>query len=173
MKAMLIGSVLMMMCILGVQGQDEASEQELLALYNGWIENLYEFGVRMEGDTFIVTEEAKLAAMDSASRYLLYPDAYTWQRVSLLIEGRDLKRAIWYLINLWYDNENRELAANLLNSLRENIDLPRALAASYYTFIFFDPEVGHFANNKPVIDHPDVMEGKLNSIREMISGQGM
>ena len=41
-----------------------------------------------------------------------------------------------------------------------------------YPGLFFHSE-RHFAENKPVIDHPDVMEGKLNAIREMMKGQGM
>jgi hypothetical protein len=168
-KKITLGMILVFLFAGITSAQQDSAQQKAKVQLTAWYNNLYERGVRMEGDTIIVSEEAMLAATDASWRKVLYPEQYTWQLTSTLIEGKHIKKALWYMINLYYHQDHPDLATDVLTSMESSINLSAAMAASFYTFIFFDPEVGHFENHQPVIDHPDVMEGKLNAVRQLLT----
>jgi hypothetical protein len=140
---------------------DEAAVQE-------WLKNLYEIGVVVENDTFIVREEARLAATDSLLRSIVYAHEYNWANAQYLLKQMHIKIGLWHLINLYLESEtNRPAVLKYIISLDGVFDMQKALTASFYTYIFFDPAAGTLVNGKPVINRPDILDEKLIAVRDM------
>jgi hypothetical protein len=133
-----------------------------------WMKNIYEVGVIAANDTFTITAEARRVAVDSQWRKIIYPATYRWTDAQYLLKNLHIKTGLWYLINLYAENEaNREAVLKYLVSLDDILDMQQALTASFYTYIFFDPAAGSIVNGKPVIQRPDILDTKLHAVREM------
>ena len=133
-----------------------------------WLDNLYEVGVMAANDTFTITEEAKRVALDSAMRSVIYLPTYNWRDAQYLLENMQIKIGLWHLINLYHDNDaNQEAVLKYVIGLSGLFDMKKALMASFYTYIFFDPEACEIVNGKPVIHRPDILDQKLEAVRRI------
>lgn len=123
----------------------------------------------VERDSFHVNEEVKRLLVDSEYRKSTYPVVYNWQHVLQLMNGMDLKKAFWHMINLYKtDPAHKELALQTFVKYDSLVDMEKILINSFYTYSFTDPEICVFKNGKPAIRRPDILEGKFNDVREII-----
>lgn len=142
-------------------------EQEAAA--KQWIDNIYEIGFDIKGDSIKVTEEAKLILQNEDYRQLIYPKKYSWEYTLALMKKSALKPAFWYLTNLYYQYpEHRKLVLQTLIPFDQLFEMDRALISSYYTYIPYDPEVTTTSNGKTTFERPDIAEAKLVATKEII-----
>ncbi len=131
-----------------------------------WVGTMYEQGVRVEKDSVILSTEVQQILADDALRASLYPKEYTWEQAMVLMQHMELKKAFWFLINLY--PQNKELVMRTVLGYDELFEMDHALIATFYTYAMLDPEVCEFVDSKPVVKRPDVVETKLASTREMV-----
>jgi hypothetical protein len=167
MKISSIAVILVFMAS-GLFAQQPISAQPDAAVVQEWIENLYEIGVSVDHDTFTITKEAQRVASDSSWRKIIYPGDYQWPHAQYLLKNMQIKVGLWYLINLYAENEvNREAVLKYVISLEGVFDMQKALTAAFYTYVFFDPEASDIVDGKPIINRPDILDEKLSAVREM------
>src|SRR5262245_40439182 len=75
--------------------------------WNKWTGDLYDMGVSTNKDSFFVRGEVMKVLSDSAYREKLYPEKYQWPVVVELMNSMELKKAFWYLINLYQTDVSR------------------------------------------------------------------
>ncbi|HSF87838.1 MAG TPA: hypothetical protein VLA46_00380 [Saprospiraceae bacterium] len=137
--------------------------------YRKWLDNLYEVGVKVEGDSIYITEETRRVAADTAYRKLIYPKMYDWTTANALFKQMQYKIAFWYLINIYYaDISQRESVLKYVLTLEEVFAMDKVLISVFYTYGLLDPEVADIVNGKPDIHHPEIVEQKLASVKEMV-----
>lgn len=150
------------LAMFGVTHQQEAE-------YRKWLDNLYEVGVKVEGDSIYITEETRRVASDSTYRLLIYPQRYDWTAANALFKQMQYKIAFWYLINIYYsDVDQRENVLKYVLTLEEVFAMDKVLISVFYTYGLLDPEVADIVNGKPNIHHPEIVEQKLASVKEMV-----
>ncbi len=148
--------------ILGVTPDQEAQ-------YKAWIDDLYEMGVEIRGDSIFIAEEARKAALDSSYRLILYPPEYTWADAQYLMKQMHLKIGFWYMINLYMLQEaNKEAVLRFLIPFDEIFEMDRVLTAVMYTYGMMEPGVMMIVDGKPDIRHPEIAEMKLAQVKEII-----
>lgn len=146
----------------GVTHQQEAESRK-------WLENLYEVGVKIDGDSVYVSEEARKVATDTAFRRIIYPDVYDWNGANALFKQMQYKIAFWYLINMYRnDPSTRENVLKYILTLEEVFAMDKVLISVFYTYGLLDPEVATIADGKPEIRHPEIVEQKLAVVKEMV-----
>jgi len=134
------------------------------------IEDLYEMGVRKDTDSLYISDESAKAHTDSEYRKILYPDTYTWEKALTLIAAIELKKAFWHLINLYpKDQESKEFSVRIILGYDGLFDMERVLTSTFYTYAFMDPEIGSIKDGKIDISRPDILEGKLHVVKEMVT----
>src|SRR5690348_15294069 len=69
--------------------------------WSGYFNNLSSMGVETSNDSLIVRQEVVKLFTDSLYRKSVYPAQYTWQEAILLLREMDLKKAFWYMLNLY------------------------------------------------------------------------
>src|SRR5881394_2278138 len=75
-----------------------------------WLEYLYKEGVSVNGDSVTVSDETRLWLTNEQFRQLMYPKNYSWEMVIAFIKEQDLKKAFWFLFNLYItDAKNKEI----------------------------------------------------------------
>lgn len=137
--------------------------------YRKWLDNLYEVGVKVEGDSIYITEETRRVAGDTAYRKLIYPETYDWTAANALFKQMQYKIAFWYLINIYYtDVDQRENVLKYVLTLEEVFAMDKVLISVFYTYGLLDPEVADIVNGKPNIHHPEIVEQKLAAVKEMV-----
>jgi hypothetical protein len=137
--------------------------------YRKWLDNLYEVGVKVEGDSIYITEETRKVASDSAYRLLIYPETYDWTAANALFKQMQYKIAFWYLINIYYnDASQRENVLKYVLTLEEVFAMDKVLISVFYTYGLLDPEVADIVHGKPNFHHPEIVEQKLASVKEMV-----
>ena len=161
------------------QGMDGVGQIDTLAMfgvtheqeaeYRKWLDNLYEVGVKVEGDSIYITEETRRVASDSAYRLLIYPQTYDWTAANALFKQMQYKIAFWYLINIYYsDIDQRENVLKYVLTLEEVFAMDKVLISVFYAYGLLDPEVADIVNGKPNIHHPEIVEQKLASVKEIV-----
>lgn len=142
------------------------------SIYKQWIDDLYDFGVKRTGDSITLNKDVERILEDSLYRNLIYPESYLMAVVQLLISKRALKPAFWYLINIYADDSsNRDEILNIIIPMDRLIELDKALVATYYTYIAFDPEVYSIVEGKELpreVSRPDIAEKKLLATKEIV-----
>ena len=134
-----------------------------------WLDNLYEVGVKVEGDSIYITEETRRVASDASYRKLIYPETYDWITANALFKEMQYKIAFWYLINIYYsDAGQRENVLKYVLTLEEVFAMDKVLISVFYTYGLLDPEVADIVNGKPNIHHPEIVEQKLAAVKEMV-----
>jgi hypothetical protein len=146
----------------GVTHKQEAESRQ-------WLENLYEVGVKIDGDSVYVSEEARKVATDTAFRRIIYPDVYDWNGANALFKQMQYKIAFWYLINMYRnDPSTKENVLKYILTLEEVFAMDKVLISVFYTYGLLDPEVATIVNGKPDIHHPEIVEQKLAVVKEMV-----
>lgn len=150
---------------LAVFGITHQQEKE----YEKWLNNLYEVGIKVEGDSIYITEEARKVATDAALREVIYPDVYDWPMATALFQQMNYKVAFWYLINIYYeDPSQRENVLKYVLTLEEVFEMDKVLISVFYTYGLLDPDVATIINGKPDIHQPQIVEAKLATVEEMV-----
>jgi len=134
-----------------------------------WLENLIEPGVSLDNDTILVNEESTRLLNDAAYRLEMYPKEYTWEKTILFISKQQLKQAFWYMINLYQENDkNKELVLRSFMTYDQLFKMDNILVSTFYTYIYMDLGASKFVDGTPVVTAPDVMEGKLNTLKDIL-----
>lgn len=142
-----------------VTGSADARDAKALA----WLQDLYTPGVNVTADSVYFNDETRRIASDSMYRRVIYPPAYAWPIVQVLMQKKAIKPAVWHMINLFHaDTSNRDLVLQMILPLDQVLEMDRVLVAAYYTYIAFDPEVYTIVDGKTVdVRRPDIAEQKL------------
>lgn len=134
-----------------------------------WMKNLYDVGIGINKDTLRVNEEARKVFVDTNYKKLMYPAQYTWQSTVTLLKGLEIKKACWYLINLYAtDTVNQRLVMQTLLPLDKVLQMDKVLINSFYTYGMFDPTVCVVKNGSPEISNPAMLEQKFVVVKQMI-----
>lgn len=142
-------------------------EQEMQA--QQWIDNLYEMGIRIEGDTVFVSEETRKIAADTAYRAMIYRTPYSWAEANNLFDKKQFKIAFWYLLNIYQDNPSgREKVIKYVLSFDHLFQMDKVMTSVFYTYAFLDPQVAIIIDGKPDVRHPEIIEEKQAVLREIV-----
>ena len=146
-------------------GTDTSAAAKFL---NTWTKNLFDPGISVDGDSLHINEEAKKLILDSQYRKNTYPEKYNWPQAIQLLNNMDLKKAFWHMLNLYRtDTTHRTLVVQTFIIYDSVVDMEKLLVNSFYTYALTDPEVCVFKNGKPNIVRPDILEKKLNDVKEI------
>ena len=138
--------------------------------WNNWAKDLLEMSVEQKSDSLFVKGEVYLTFKDSALRKSLYPDKYEWPEVVTLMQGMELKKAFWHLLNIYMDDSSSRSKVMGIFVLYDSImEMDKVLLNVYYTYAFADPRISRIKNNKPEIYRPDLLETHLNITKEIIN----
>jgi hypothetical protein len=145
------------------------SANAAIAFVKAWEKDFLDIGMSLDKDSLHINEEAKKLLLDSQYRKSTYPATYNWRNAIELMNKMDLKKAFYHIINLYRtDTARREMALQTFVLYDSLVDMEKILVNSFYTYALTDPEICIFKNGKPVIVHPEILEAKLNTVREMI-----
>lgn len=134
-----------------------------------WLKDLNEEGVTVVNDTVIISPEAKKLLNSEQYRQIMYPKKYSWDKVVEFIQKQELKKAFWFLINLYMtDEKNRELVVKSLLAYDRLFKMDKILTNTFHTYILTDPEIGAIVDGKPTVTAPQVMDKKLNALKEIL-----
>ena len=141
-------------------------KEELNLGIQNWMGNLYEYGVRTENDTLIVSSEVQNTLKNLPLMEFMFPEKYTWETTIALMEKMELKKAIWYLINIYPDD--KESVMKVLLQYDRIFPIDRILLSTFYTYGMIDKKVCSLEDGKLKILRPDIVETKLASVKQMI-----
>ena len=133
-----------------------------------WLENLYDAGTDFSGDTVILNNEAIKILHNEEYRNLIYPDVYTWSVTTRLMSNQELKKAFWYLLNLYAEDDDRDLIIKTLLTYNSLFRMDEIMEATYKTYAILDPQIGSFENGRSQITAPHILERKLNALKEIL-----
>lgn len=134
-----------------------------------WLKELYEPGVSMQADSLLINKEAERLLNDAQYRQTMYPEKYTWEAAAGLIQKQEIKKAVWYFINLYTINDkNKELVIKSLLVYDKFFKMDKVLMSSFYTYSLTDPEIGKIENGHAEITAPHIMEKKLNALKTIL-----
>lgn len=134
-----------------------------------WLENLYEEEVTVVNDSVKMGKETARLLTDEAYRQVMYPANYTWQMAIQFISKQDIKRACWFLMNLYLINDkNKEVVIKTLATYDKLFKMDKILTNTFYTYVLTDSEIGMVANGEFKVTAPHIIEKKLNALKEML-----
>ena len=134
-----------------------------------WLMDLYEPGVTVADDSIFINAESLRLMNDEAYQKLVYPKTYTWPAALQLIEKQELKKAFWYLINLYEINEkNKDLVVKTVITYDKLFKMDKILVSTFYTYSLIDPEIGTIKNGHSEVTAPHILEKKLQSLKEIL-----
>lgn len=144
------------------------STEQLRHIVN-MLEDLNTKGIDRSKDSIIVSDEFNRLLKEEAYRKTIYPDTYTWEQTIMFIQKTELKKAFWYLINIYpTSDKNKELVIKSVITYDALVQMDKALINTFYTYAFTDPEISKIIDNKPEITRPDILENKLRSVKEIV-----
>ncbi len=119
-------------------------------------------GVFKDGDKVYISEDSKRLLTDSVYRASIFPKAYSFEVIPTLIEQGKTQLALWYLVNLFDQNEllTLQIARELLGM---NIK-PRNYLSAFYSYVFADPEIMSFENGTMTLMYPERLEKKTQVV---------
>lgn len=133
------------------------------------LKDLNSKGADLIKDSLFVSEEFKKLLNDETYRKTIYPDVYSWEQTINYIQTKDLKKAFWFLINLYpTSDKNKELVVRSVITYDALFNMDKVLINTFYTYAFTDPEVSIIVENSPEIKKPDILENKLRTVNELI-----
>lgn len=134
-----------------------------------WLEKLYEENVSVEGDSVKMGKETERLLRDEPYRRAMYPANYTWEVAVYFISKQDIKRACWFLMNLYLVNDkNKEVVIKSLATYDKLFKMDKILTNTFYTYVLTDPEIGTIADGEFKVTAPHIIEKKLNALKEML-----
>ena len=135
-----------------------------------WEKDFLDVGISIDKDSFHVNNEARKLLLDSQYRLSTYPQKYTWPDAISLLNKMELKKAFWFMMNLYKtDISHKELALQTFVLYDSLVDMEKILINTFYTYSLTDPEVCFFKNGKTEIRRPDILEAKFANIKEIIA----
>ncbi|MCW3110723.1 MAG: hypothetical protein JWQ09_5229, partial [Segetibacter sp.] len=145
------------------------AREETEKYWQTWIKDLYEVGVEQTKDSIKVSAEVKKIILDSNYRKTIYPAAYTLPVSADLLKRMEIKKAMWYLINMYGPNkESKDMVLKIILPFEQGLEMDKVLISTFYTYAMIDPSVGSLKNGKIVINRPDLLEQKFNTVKEMV-----
>lgn len=149
---------------------NDGGTNENLSVSESWVAELYTAGVSLDGDSAILSEEVELILNKSDLFTFMYPEEYTWEVTLALIEKNQLKKAFWYMINLYsLSDKNKELVTKSILAYTPFLDMEKVLTNTFYTYCFMDPQIGTITDGKPDIFAPHLLEKKMYVVQELAS----
>lgn len=158
-----------------IQGQTTPVESEQFTTehYHQTINSLnelFEAGLRLDGDTLHMSYYLRNLINDNDYREKMYPETYTWEQVIEFLDRQELKKAFWFLINIYSENEyDRELVMRAIMAYDQLLEMDEIIMNTFYTYAFIDPIVCAINDGIPEIIRPDILEIKLHKVHEMIA----
>ena len=157
-------------------GQDSTEAKINAALekekyWQNWITNLYEIGIEKRSDSFKISADVKKIILNSSYRKTFFPVKYTFQAVAEFYRAMEIKKAMWYMINIYGSDtskESKEYILKLILPFEQGLEVDKVLISTFYTYALIDPAVGTFTNGRIHIQRPDILEAKFNAVKEMI-----
>ncbi len=154
--------------ILFGQTQDNTKKQNE-EIPPAWLTELAEKGYEINEDSLIVSSEFLKVLNDSNYSALLYPETYTWTQTTRFIETQELKKAFWFFINLYPENEtNKKIVVRSILAYEKVFKMDEVIVNTFYTYSFMDPEVSEIIDGIPEITRPDILEAKLRDVKEIV-----
>ena len=145
------------------------STEAAIAFVKAWEKDFLDMGMSLQKDSLHINEETKRLLLDSSYRKATYPANYNWPDAIALMKKMDLKKAFYHIINLYRtDTAHQELALQTFVLYDSLVDMEKILMNSFYTYSLLDPQVCVIKNGKPDIQHPDVLESKFATVKEII-----
>lgn len=134
-----------------------------------WIEDLYKEDVTIVNDSVKIGKETTRLLSDESYRKIMYPEKYSWEMVVYFIGKHDIKRACWFLLNLYLsDEKNKELVIKSLLAYDKVFKMDKVLTSTFYTYILADVETGTVTDGHFQLTAPHIMDKKLNGLREIL-----
>lgn len=134
------------------------------------LQTLNEKGLDMSKDSIIESEEFKRIINDKEYRNSIYPETYTWEHTIAYIKSKELKKAFWYLINIYpTSDKNKELVLKSVITYDQLVKMDEVMINTFYTYSFTDPTISEIKDGKPEIIRPDILEIKLNNVKEIVT----
>ncbi|MBX2878079.1 MAG: hypothetical protein KTR30_38525 [Saprospiraceae bacterium] len=175
----MISRILFMLCLMGgfyssaqhINLEDYRMSPEKQPVYERWLKDLYEMGVQVQGDSIVLNVEAKYILQDTNYYKIIYPSAYHWQSVEVLMKRMALKPALWYMINLFQQDDpiTKDLVLNTIVTFDQMFEMDKVLISTLYTYIRFDPMVTTVKGGQAMeVQRPDIAEQKMLTTKEMV-----
>lgn len=135
-------------------------------IYANWIKELETPGVKVEGNQMLFSAEAQKLITYPEYRKNVYKQVYSFEDVQKSIQKLELQRAFWEMINMY--PENKEQVLQYIYAYDSVIPTDKVVAASFYTYAFFDPTITEITNGKPNVLRPDIFEEHLKNTNEIV-----
>lgn len=155
----------------GINLEDYRMSPEKQAVYERWLQDLYEMGVEVKGDSIVLNVEAKHILQDTNYYKVIYPSTYHWQSVQVLMKRMALKPAFWYMINIFQQNDprTRDVVLNAIVTFDQMFEMDKVLISTLYTYIRFDPMVTTVKDGQAMeVERPDIAEQKMLATKEIV-----
>ena len=147
----------------------DAQKQEVISTLLA-LGELSKPGLIQQGDSIVENEEFARLLDDSLYRQQIYPDTYSWEEAGLLLEQKEFKKALWYLINLYPESEENKLKTIKVSvALGSIIKIEEAFTNTFSTYCYTDPEVSTVVNGEAEIQRPDILESKMRDLKELLA----
>ncbi|MCY7351590.1 MAG: hypothetical protein LH606_13140 [Cytophagaceae bacterium] len=140
-----------------------------LVYWNKWYDDLTQPGVKLDKDSLKISEEVRHIARDPEYRKSLYPTEFTWPPTLAYLKQMELKKAFWFMINLYPTTpKNEELVLQTVFAYEKAMDMKKVMTSAFYTYALLDPKVCVLKDGKPNSTRPDLLEGKLRYLQEIV-----
>ena len=147
----------------------DAQKQEVISTLLA-LGELSKPGLIQQGDSIVENEEFARLLDDSLYRQQIYPDTYSWEEAGLLLEQKEFKKALWYLINLYPESDENKLKTIKVSvALGSIIKIEEAFTNTFSTYCYTDPEVSTVVNGEAEIQRPDILESKMRDLKELLA----
>lgn len=134
-----------------------------------WLEDLNKESVSVTGDSVRISAETSRLLNDESYRQLMYPETYNWETVIYFIQKQDLKKAFWYLVNLYLiDDKNKDIVMKSFRTYDQLFKMDKVLPSVFYTYALTDSEIGSVNEGHFDVTAPHIMEKKLNALKEIL-----
>ena len=134
------------------------------------LEDLSKSGLMETEDAIKASPEFRRLLEDSIYRQTMYPETYTWDATAQWLEAWQIKKALWFVINLYPESDqNKEKAIRACLALGSALKIDEALANTFSTYCYADPEVSVIVDGHPEIQRPDIMEQKMRDLKELLA----
>ncbi len=149
---------------------NKAAALEKEKFWQNWLNDMYEVGVEQHDDSLKISDEVKKIVIDKEYQKTLYPATYTIPGAGALMKNMEIKKAMWYLINVYgQSEETNKVVMNIILPFEQGLEMDKVLVSTFYTYALVDPQIGSVVNGKVQISRPDLLEQKFNNLKEMIA----
>lgn len=139
------------------------------AKIKNWLKGLYEHGISESGDSIVLSPEVLRLMNDAEYRKQFYPPTYSWEKVANYVQGQDLRKAFWHMINLYMVNEeNKNITIKSFITYDRVFKMDKVLTGTFYTYIFADPEINLIKDGTATVVAPHKMEAKLKALSDIL-----